>query len=35
LSADDLLPNWKAIRRSERNFHELLALGWYSLRGWI
>lgn len=31
----DLLPNWRAIRRSERTLHEVLGLGWYSLRGWV
>ncbi len=34
-SADDLLPNWKAIRLNEHAFHEALGLAWYSLRGWI
>ena len=31
----DLLPTWRAIRRSERTLHELLGLIWYSLRGWV
>lgn len=35
LSSRDLLPNWRAVRRSERDFHELLGLAWYSMRGWI
>ena len=34
-SADDLLPNWKAIRLNEHALHEALGLAWYSLRGWI
>jgi uncharacterized SAM-binding protein YcdF (DUF218 family) len=34
-TADDLMPNWRAIRRNERTLHETLGLAWYSLRGWI
>jgi uncharacterized SAM-binding protein YcdF (DUF218 family) len=34
-SAEDLLPNWKAIQRNERTLHEILGLAWYSLKGWI
>jgi uncharacterized SAM-binding protein YcdF (DUF218 family) len=34
-SSDDLLPNWKAIRRNERTLHEILGLAWYRLKGWI
>lgn len=32
---DELLPNWKALRQNEITLHEILALGWYWLRGWI
>jgi uncharacterized SAM-binding protein YcdF (DUF218 family) len=31
----DFIPNWKAIRRNERTLHELVGLGWYSLKGWM
>ena len=34
-ASDDLLPNWKAVRRNERTLHEVLGIAWYSLRGWI
>jgi uncharacterized SAM-binding protein YcdF (DUF218 family) len=31
----ELIPNWRAIRRNEITLHELLGLGWYRLHGWI
>jgi uncharacterized SAM-binding protein YcdF (DUF218 family) len=31
----DLLPNWRAIRRSERTLHEIIGYAWYSFRGWV
>jgi uncharacterized SAM-binding protein YcdF (DUF218 family) len=34
-SSEDLLPNWRAIRRNERTLHEVLGLVWYSINGWI
>ena len=34
-SLDDLLPNWKAVRRNERTLHEVLGLAWYSWKGWV
>ena len=33
--ADEALPNWKAIRRNEAVFHEIIGLAWYKMRGWI
>jgi uncharacterized SAM-binding protein YcdF (DUF218 family) len=32
---DELLPNWKAVRRNEDILHEILGLVWYRVRGWI
>jgi uncharacterized SAM-binding protein YcdF (DUF218 family) len=32
---DELVPNWKALRRNEITLHEVLGLAWYRLRGWI
>jgi uncharacterized SAM-binding protein YcdF (DUF218 family) len=32
---DDLLPNWRAVRRNEDILHEILGLGWYRLQGRI
>jgi uncharacterized SAM-binding protein YcdF (DUF218 family) len=31
----ELIPNWRAIRRNEITLHELLGLAWYRLHGWI
>ena len=33
-TSDNLLPNWKAIRRNERTLHEAFGLAWYALKGW-
>jgi uncharacterized SAM-binding protein YcdF (DUF218 family) len=33
--SEELLPNWRAIRRNEITLHEIVGLGWYKLRGWI
>lgn len=32
---EELLPNWRAIRRNEVTLHETIGIAWYSLRGWI
>jgi uncharacterized SAM-binding protein YcdF (DUF218 family) len=32
---EELIPNWRALRRNEITLHELLGLAWYRLRGWI
>ena len=32
---DEILPNWRAIRRNENTLHEMLGLAWYRLRGWV
>jgi uncharacterized SAM-binding protein YcdF (DUF218 family) len=32
---DELLPNWRAVRRNEITLHEIAGLVWYWLRGWI
>lgn len=32
---EDVLPNWKAVGRTELTLHEIVALGWYWLHGWI
>jgi uncharacterized SAM-binding protein YcdF (DUF218 family) len=31
----ELMPGWKAVQRNEGTLHEILALAWYRLRGWI
>jgi uncharacterized SAM-binding protein YcdF (DUF218 family) len=33
--SDEILLSWKAVRRNEISFHEMLGLVWYKLRGWI
>jgi uncharacterized SAM-binding protein YcdF (DUF218 family) len=32
---DELVPNWKALRRNEITLHEMVGMAWYRLRGWI
>jgi|SRR5579863_113666 len=32
---DDLVPNWRGVRRNEDTLHEMLGLVWYRMRGWI
>lgn len=32
---DELLPNWRSVRRNEETLHELLGLVWYRMHGWI
>ena len=31
----EVLPNWRAVRRNEITLHEMLGLVWYRLNGWI
>jgi len=31
----EMIPNWRALYRNEVSLHELGALAWYRLRGWI
>jgi uncharacterized SAM-binding protein YcdF (DUF218 family) len=33
--SEELIPNWKAIRRNEITLHETLGLAWYWMHGWI
>jgi uncharacterized SAM-binding protein YcdF (DUF218 family) len=32
---DEILPNWRALRRNEDTLHELVGFAWYWIRGWV
>jgi uncharacterized SAM-binding protein YcdF (DUF218 family) len=34
-AADEVMPDWRALRRNENTVHEFGGLVWYWLHGWI